>query len=135
MKCIQLSNQLIVLATSLVLSNGAMAEAMNKDQYELEQRNTESAFESAMKRCNTLKDNPKDTCVVAAKGKMKITMATLKANFEPTLENKVDARIALIEANYALSNEKCDDAKDKSACIEQAKNIKDKEIANARAVK
>lgn len=121
------------LSTSFLITS-AMAKTMTKDQYQFLEKNLEFEYTSAKDKCDVLKDNANDICSVQANTKRSVSKAILKASFEPTLENQVNARIAIAEADYAVAVEICDEAKDKSVCINQANVIKDQAIADARAV-
>ncbi|MES2500219.1 MAG: hypothetical protein V4605_07135 [Pseudomonadota bacterium] len=128
-------SRLILLTGFVAFNSAAMAENMSKSQYQRLENNLETRYESAQERCDALKNNAKDICMIEAKGRRDVSKAALKASFEPTLQNEVDVRIAVAEADYAVAVEVCDDSKDKSLCKQQALEIKDKAIANARAVR
>ncbi len=131
---VKFTAQLILLTSCLVFNVSAIAESMSKNQYELQDKKLEAEYESAKNRCDTLKGNVNDICIAKAKGRRSVAKAELKARFNPTLENRVDMRIAMAEADYVVAVEECDNIEDNALCISRAIATKDRAIADARAV-
>ncbi|MES2546269.1 MAG: hypothetical protein V4575_01100 [Pseudomonadota bacterium] len=125
----------VITTVAFFCASNCMAEAITKDKYQFLEKNIESEYESAKKRCEKLQANAGDICLAELKGQKSVSKAELKLKYEPTLENEVDARIAKAEAEYSVAKEKCDDVKEKSSCNELAVSAKDKAIADARAMK
>ena len=132
----KLGQQLIVLTTGIIFHASVMAESLSKEQYERQISRADVNFQSAKNACVALKDNAQDICMAKVKGRNDIVKALLKAQFEPTLEHQVEARIVMAEADFEIAMQKCDESsvKNKAFCINKAQIIKDQSIADARAM-
>ena len=95
----------------------------------------ESQFENSKKVCKQKKEDVRDICLVEAEGKRDVALAKLAENLEPTLEHRVDYRVALAEAKYKLSIKKCEKTNTEKTCTHRAQVLRDKETEDARAVR
>ena len=106
-----------------------------KKQDNLSKEAIESQFESSKKVCEQKKEQLKEVCLVEAEGNRDVANAKLKAEADPTLENRVDYRVAVAEAKYSLSIKKCQTSKTRPECMHKAQVLRDKETEDARAVR
>lgn len=101
----------------------AMAQSMSKADFKLGKERISVDYKAAKSACASLSGNAKDVCKVDAKGKEKVARAELEAQYEPTVKNHYEVRVAKAEADYALAKEKCDDlaGNPKDVCVKEAK--------------
>lgn len=123
------------LTLGLAFSIGALAEGITKESYKSAKESIKADYKAAKSACASMSGNQKDICVAQAKGKEKVGLADLEANFEPTLKKRYKALVAKAEADYAVAKEECDDkAGDaKSACVKEAKAVEARAKADAKA--
>ena len=114
---------LIALAVSLLFSASAIAQGISKNDYSATKDKIAAMYKSEKAACATLSGNPKDICIVEAKGKEKVARAELEASYKPTRKSHYQSRVAKAEANYAVANERCDDmtGNAKDVCRKEAK--------------
>lgn len=133
MKNIKIS--VLALAVGIVFTGGAMAESMSKSQYKIHETNIGAEYEAAKARCDSFAGNANDICIAQAKGNKSIAKAELENNYQPTIKNHYNARVAKADADYSVANERCDDkaGNDKDVCVKQAKAAKVHQISDAEA--
>lgn len=131
----KLSINALALAVGLAFSAGAMAEAMEKDDYKAGKHQIEGQYKAEKAACNSFSGNAKDICIAEAKGTEKVAKADLEASYKPTVNMRYKARVAAAEADYDVARERCDDKGDtaKDVCIEEAKATKTTAKADAKA--
>jgi len=98
--------------------------ALSKDERKAEEERISTAHKTAANQCDSLKGNAKDICVAEADGVKKIATADLEAREKGTVKAQTAARIARVEADYAVAKERCDDL---------AGNVKDVCVMDAKA--
>lgn len=113
----------ITAAIALVLSTGAMAQSLSKDDYKAGKEKISTEYKTAKAACDVSSGNAKDICIVEAKGKEKVAKAELDASYKPSAKASHTVTIAKAEADYATAKEKCDDQKGdvKKTCVKDAK--------------
>ncbi len=125
----------LALAIGLVISAGAMAENMSKDQYDSLETKIDTDYKVAKEICGSLSGNANDICGAEAKGKMDIAKAELEHNNKPTAMTLYKARIARADADYSVAAQKCDDREGNAedVCVKEAKAAQTLETAAAEA--
>jgi hypothetical protein len=131
-----LSRVLLPLALLALFGTGAGAQnaGMGKPAYDKDKARIHADYKVDKKACASLAGNTKDVCIEEAKAKEKIALAVLEANFTGQAADQNSLVIAKAEAAYAVAKEKCDDqaGNAKDVCVEQAKAIKTKALADAK---
>ncbi len=95
-------------ACMLALSGGAIA-AMTKADHAAAATGISATYTAEKAACKSLKNNSRDVCIEAAKGRETIAKAQLEADFAPTDKTRYDLQIAKADAAYSVAKEKCDD--------------------------
>ncbi len=110
---------------------------MSSAQYKAEKDRVEADAKAAKAACKGMKDNAKDICQAEAKGKEKLAKKELDYKKNPNDKNAVDVEKMKAEVAYELAKEKCEDQKgaDAVSCKKQAKDMKDKAMADAKNYK
>jgi hypothetical protein len=115
----------------------AQNAGMGKPAYDTDKARIHAEYRVDKKACTSLAGNTKDVCIEEAKAKEKIALAELEAHFTGKAADHNSLQIAKAEAAYAIAKEKCDgqagNAKD--VCIEKAKAIKTKALADVKLKK
>lgn len=134
MKYLQL--KAIALATSLVFSVGALAQAMSMTDYKAGKDRISAEYKSSKAGCQSLSGNPKDICVEEAKGREKTGKADLEASYQPSPKTRYNARLAQVEAAYEVAKEHCDDqaGNAKDVCVKEAKSVRVAGKADAKVL-
>jgi hypothetical protein len=101
---------------------GSAGAAMAKEDYKVEKDRVEADYKAARQKCNDLKANAKDICMVEAKGNHKVAKAQLEAQHEPSPRHDAKVKSEKAEAAYDLAKQKCDDLSGtaKDACKKDA---------------
>lgn len=134
MKKLNTRVNVIVLAVSLAVSAGAMAQSMSKDNYKAGKVQIAAEYKSAKAGCASLSGNPNDICVATAKGQEKVARADLEASYKPSPKARYQVRVAQADADYAVAKERCDDlaGNPKDVCIKEAKAAQTSAMADAK---
>ncbi|SFF22795.1 hypothetical protein [Nitrosomonas sp. Nm166] len=116
-------------------SASVIADTMSKDEYKIQKDKIDATYKVDKERCESLSGNAEDVCVAEAKGRRDVDKANLEAKNNPTDKNQYDARMARIDADYAIAKEKCDDLNGnaKDVCVEEAKAAKEQATNEAKA--
>jgi hypothetical protein len=128
----------VFLATAallLVMAHGqASAENLSKSAYSTSKARIKADYKVDKAACATQAGNAKDVCVEEAKGKEKNALAELEFAYTGKAADKTKVMVAHAESAYAIAKEKCDDlaGNPKSVCVEQAKAIETKALADAK---
>jgi hypothetical protein len=124
----------IALAVGLLFCHAAIAEPMSNEQFKAAEKIISSDYKAGMTKCDSFSGNAEDICIAEAKGKKNVAKANLEDSYKPTIKSHYDARVAKAEADYSVSNEKCDDksGNDEDVCEKEAKAAKVHEIADAK---
>ena len=125
----------LTLTIGLVMSTGAMAETMSKDQYKSLETKIDTDYKVAKETCGSLAGNANDICDAEAKGNKNVAMSELEYNYEPTAKTLYKARVAKADADYSVATQKCDDkdGNDEDVCVKEAKAAKTQQTAAAEA--
>ncbi len=96
---------------------------MSKDSYTVAKTSADAQYKVDKDACSSLSGNAKDICLAQAKGKDNVAKADAEAAYENTPKARENARVALAQANYDVSKEKCDDlaGNRKDVCVKEAK--------------
>lgn len=107
-------------AGAFALAGGAMAA---NSVSEAEEARIEADYKAAKERCEDLKGNGKDICVLEAKGAEKVAKAELAVRDSDTPKTRAKLRMAKAEADYDVAKERCDDlaGNAKDVCVKDAK--------------
>ena len=115
----------------------ADATGMTKDAHKAAHEKIEAQYKADKKACDGMKGNEKDVCKAEAKGKEKVAMAELEAQYKPSDKATAKVTTAKADADYDVAKEKCEDQKGdaKSACKKEAKAAHDAAKGQAKAEK
>lgn len=131
----KLNIKMIALSIGIAFSSGAIAQSMSKDDYKAGKEKISADYKAAKSGCGSLSGNANDICVAEAKGKEKVALADLEANYKPDVKNRYEARVARAEADYGVARERCDDqaGNAKDVCVKEAKSVEAAAKADAKA--
>lgn len=123
----------VAVASALAFSAGAMAA--KGAVTEADEDRIEADYKAAKERCDDVKGNAKDICVLEAKGAEKVAKAELKVRGEDTAKNRYKLHIAKAEADYDVAKERCDElaGNAKDVCVKDAKAALATAKADAKA--
>lgn len=109
---------------------GTAAAAMSKEEYKAQKDRVEADYKAARQKCETMKANAKEICMVEARGNRKVAKAELQAQHEPSPRHEAKVKSEKAEAAYDLAKQKCDDlsATAKDTCKKDAQAM----FVNAR---
>ncbi len=125
----------IAVALGIVLSTGAMAQGIPKNEYQAGKDKIVAEVRLVKARCTSLSGNANDICMAVAAGQEMVARAELEASYKPSPRASYKVRVAKAEANYAEANERCDDKSGnvKDVCVMEAKSAKTAAEADAEA--
>lgn len=123
MKELDINLTVSALSVGLAFCITALAEGLTKDSYKADKESIVAEYKADKSACSAMSGNPKDICVARAKGKEKVALAELEANYKPSAGNQHQLRVAKAEADYALAREQCDDqaGNAKDVCVKEVK--------------
>jgi hypothetical protein len=123
----------ILVVVMLVLPM-AQAATMTKAEYQAGKTRISADVKADKAACVPLADNAKDICIEEAKAKEKAARAELKYGHTAKSSDRNKVLVAKAEAGYAVAKEKCDDQSGnaKDVCVQEAKALKTKALANAK---
>ena len=125
----------VAIIFCIVFFNGANADSMTSDKYQMPKKNpiTQSGTEKA--RCDSLVGSEKGLCVAKSEGAKSISKAELLVSITPTTENLYDANLVKADVAFVIANKQCYRMKDaeQDACENVAKLSHEREIASAKA--
>lgn len=118
-------------------ASGAASTGISHDDYKARVDQATTQYKADKEQCKALSGNAKDVCMEEAKGKEKIAKADAEAAYKNTDGARYDARVARVEADYAVAKEKCDDLNGnaKDVCVKEAKAAEVKGKADAKVNK
>src|SRR5262245_41861718 len=113
----------LLACAGIAVAGAAGAAPIAKDAYDTENKRIEDQYKADRDACKSMTGNQKDICIETAKGKEKVAKAENDAAYKDTEKAHYDARIARVEADYAVAKEKCDDlsGNQKDVCVKEAK--------------
>jgi hypothetical protein len=123
----------LIVAAMLVLPL-AQAATMAKPDYKAAKSRISADYKADKAACASLTANAKDICVEEAKAKEKVARAELEYSYTGKAKDQNKVLVAKAESSYSVAKEKCDDMKgnDKDVCVQQAKAVEVKALADAR---
>lgn len=118
-----IKRQLMTVAVASALAFSAGAIAANGAVSDADEDRVKADYKAAKERCDDLKGNAKDICVLEAKGAEKVAKAELKVRADDTAKNRYKLQITKAEADYDVAKERCDDlaGNAKDVCVKDAK--------------
>lgn len=113
------------------LANAATTEMQQR------QAGVDARYKADMAACDARAGNAKDVCVEEGKARQKVANAELQvaSTGKPADQNKL--LVVKAETAYAVAKERCDDqaGNAKDVCVEQAKAVETKALADAKLSK
>lgn len=88
---------------------GSAGAATPKEELKAQKARVDADYKAARQKCDALKANAKDICMVEAKGNHKVAKAELEAQHEPSARHDAKLKSEKAEAAYDLAKQKCDD--------------------------
>src|SRR5659263_188175 len=133
MKTSSIFKSSLIFAALLSLSM-AQAATISKDEYKADKTRISAEYKTDKAACATLKANAKDICVQEAKAKEKVARAELEYSYSGKAGDQTKVLVAKAKSAYAVAKEKCDDkaGNDKGVCVEEAKAVEAKALADAK---
>lgn len=126
----------LLIAICIAAAGSAFAGGggMSKDAYKAMKDRIEATQDAELKVCDKSDGNAKDICRAAAKGRARVALADLKAEYQPSPEADRGKMMALAEAEYDVAKQKCDDAKGpaKDACKAKADHVHEAAVRRAK---
>lgn len=133
-KLLNLNLKRTMIVAALIALPVAHAAAMTKADFKAGKSQLTAQYKTDKAACSSLSANAKDVCVEEAKAKEKVARAELTYAYstKPSDQNKI--LVARAESSYAVAKEKCDDlaGNTKDVCVEQAKAVEVKALAEAK---
>jgi hypothetical protein len=132
-------NKLFNLKASLVVATMlafpvAQAATMTKADYKANKSRISTDYKADKAACAPLAGNAKDICVEEAQARQKVARAELQYAYTNKTSDGTKMLEAKAESAYAVAKEKCDDKAGnvKDVCVEEAKAIETKALADAK---
>lgn len=115
--------QLMAAAVAGAMCFVGGAFAANKKVTEADEDRISADYKVAKEKCDDLKSNAKDICMLEAKGAKSIAKAELKVRDQDSPKNRFKLDMAKAEADYDVAKEKCEDlaGNAKDVCVKDAK--------------
>ena len=107
---------------------------MSKDAYQAMKDRIGTTQDAELKACDKSQGNAKDICRTAAKGRARVALADLKADYQPSPEADRGKMMALADAEYDVARQKCDEAKGpaKDSCKARADHVHEAAVRRAK---
>lgn len=123
----------LIVAALLVLPV-AQAATMSKAEYKADKTRISADYKADKAACASLAGNAKDICVEEAKAKEKVARAELEYSYSGKPGDQTKVLVAKAKSAYAVAKEKCDDkaGNDKKVCVQEAKAVETKALADAK---
>ena len=115
----------------------AHAASMDKTAYQAAKSRIEADHKAAKAGCAQLAGNAKDVCTEEGKAKQKVARAELEYAYSGKMGDQNKVLVTKAETVYAVAKEKCDDKAGnvKDVCVQEAKAVETKALADAKAGK
>ncbi|AKU24157.1 BON domain-containing protein [Massilia sp. MB5] len=128
----------LALITLAMMASASIAVAQNADSsaYKAAHDKATSDYKAAKDKCSdTLSGNAKDVCQEEAKVARARAESDAVAQHKNNKRDLEKAHKKVAEAEYDLAKEKCDDLSGdaKSACVSQAKSVRDTSLASIKS--
>ena len=119
---------------ALLVMPVAQAATMSKAEYTAANTRIGADYKADKAACASLTGNAKDVCVEQAKAKEKVARAELEYSYSGKPADQTKVLVAKAKSAYAVAKEKCDDkaGNDKKACVQEAKAVETKALADAK---
>lgn len=129
--------QATFIMAAILCSSLAGAANIGTSTYKAEKNKIKATYKADKSSCAVLKHNAKDVCIEEAKAKEKVAHAENEFAHTGKSGDKEKIEIAKAESAYAVAKERCDDkaGNAKDVCIEEAKAIETKALADVTLVK
>jgi len=133
---VPMNSRIVFTAICIAAAGSAFAGGggMSKDAYQAMKDRIEAKQDTDLKACDRSHGNAKDICRAAAKGRAKVALADLKAEYQPSPEADRGKMMALADAEYDVARQKCDDAKEaaQDACKAKAEHVHEAAVRRAK---
>ncbi len=122
---------------ALLCVGGAHAANFSKSAYNGAKEDIKTTFKAEKDACGNLAGNAKDICLEEAKGREKIALARLEANYTGSEKDEIKLYETHYTAVYDIAKEKCDDlgGNAKDVCVREAESNRDKAKADVKLAK
>ncbi|MDB5860728.1 MAG: hypothetical protein JWQ76_4417 [Ramlibacter sp.] len=131
-----MNNRFLLAVLSLGLAGNAFAGGggMSKDAYQAAQARVEATQKSEVQACDGAKGHARDICRTAAKGRGKVALAELVADYQPSPAADRAVMMAQADADYDLARQHCDEAQGpaKDACRARADHVREAAVRLAK---
>ena len=130
----QFNLKALTLVVAMLALPMAQAATMTKAEYQAGKTRISADAKADKAACAALAANAKDICVEEAKGKEKVARAELEYGYTTKISDRNKVLVAKADAAYEVAKEKCDDQSGnaKDVCVQEAKAIETKALANAK---
>jgi len=123
-----------LLVVAMLVLPMAQAATMTRADYQAGKTRISADLKAEKAACASLAYNAKEICIEEAKAKEKVARAELEYGYSGKSSDRNKVRVARAEAAYDVAKEKCDDQSGnaKDVCVQEAKALKTKALANAK---
>lgn len=128
----------IALAALLLLPlSAAQAARMSATEHKHADARIAADYKADEAGCKTQAGNAKDICMKEAKAKQTVAHAELQHSYSGKAQDWTRLQVAKAESAYSVAKERCDDksGQAKDVCVEEAKTIETKALAEAKMSK
>jgi hypothetical protein len=110
---------------------------MSKDAFKAMKDRIDATQDTELKACDKSQGNAKDICRAEAKGRARVALADLKAEYQPSPETDRGKMMALADAEYDVAKQKCDamSGNSKDVCVKEAKATHTRAKADAKVAR
>ncbi len=128
------SKQLPGIAVAAISLCLLVPPAANAQQPALTKRQIQQQHDSAMKKCDVLKNNAKKICEVEADGEKSIAEAQARVMDRDSPKNRLNLAETRADAEFEVAKARCDDqvGESKDTCRRNAKATRDKAKEQAK---
>ena len=111
-----------------------LAQAMSKADYTAAKTRISADYKADRAACASQAGNAKDVCGEEAKAKEKVARAELEYSYSGKPADQTKVLETKAKSAYAVAKEKCDDkaGNDKQVCVQEAKAVETKALADAK---
>jgi hypothetical protein len=111
-----------------------LAQAMSKADYTAAKTRISADYKADRAACASQAGNAKDVCGQEAKAKEKVARAELEYSYSGKPADQTKVLETKAKSAYAVAKEKCDDkaGNDKQVCVQEAKAVETKALADAK---
>ena len=126
--------KLVLVTAALMVLPVAQAAMMSKADYESTKTRIKADYKSDRATCDSQSGNAKDICVQEGKAKERVAMAELEYGYSGKAADHNKVLVARAESTYDVARERCNElaGNSKDVCVEEAKAVEVKALADAR---